>query len=205
MFKVTVITILSILLLSGCDSSSGILEKAKSANDPLEAYKLLSAWDSSIYEDDDVHAAMIDYLFKSAEQMNTAALKLIYTRYPYLPNSKKLAPKILAVAESSKDQDVVLLAGQIVASDSYVIKDSIKAVSLLTKAWVLGSEQAAEETSVVYSELHDDKNAYLWALRCTGSCTRSISDEIKGYESKLSTEMIKHIQAAAKDKSILSI
>lgn len=79
------------------------------------------------------------------------------------------AERLVALAESapvdSKNQALLMRAGDVLQAGQYVLQDSRRAAALYVKAWQAGDQRAAGELVKVYHFLRDSRRTYFWEVR----------------------------------------
>ncbi|EDE7885769.1 hypothetical protein BZP39_20060 [Salmonella enterica subsp. enterica serovar Enteritidis] len=79
------------------------------------------------------------------------------------------AERLVALAESapvdSKNQALLMRAGDVLQAGQYILQDSRRAAALYVKAWQAGDQRAAGELVKVYNFLKDSRRTYFWEVR----------------------------------------
>lgn len=113
--------------------------------------------------------------------------------------------KVDKLPGKKSDIKFLLTAAQVYDEGHWVIKDSNHAVALYARAWAAGAVYAPKNLWEVFTELKEPASAYLWGIRCTGSCSIS-TDELNALaQSSLTAKQIRLIQQLAKDNSIVTV
>lgn len=119
------------------------------------------------------------------------------------------APAILAAAERAQgtpqDAGVLYVAGLLVAGGKVTMRDSGRAVAYLARAWAAGRTQAANDAAMQFLSINDQRNAYLWSLRCTEPCVRSSDVDLQRLQGALQPAAAKQAQAAAADAAVVEL
>ncbi|EMH3789113.1 hypothetical protein V6I29_005338, partial [Klebsiella pneumoniae] len=108
------------------------------------------------------------------------------------------AERLVALAESapvdSKNQALLMRAGDVLQAGQYVLQDSRRAATLYVKAWQAGDQRAAGELVNVYRFLKDSRRTYFWEVRSKDVLQLDSRDHLTGDE-------ISAIQKLAADSS----
>lgn len=149
-------------------------------------------------------------VLKAARQNNPDALVMVFSRDDgngFIRSRAELYEPLLKLAEQAEggkgDMKLLSAAGDILQKGQLIIQDSQRAAGFYARAWLAGDTDAPGRLYRLYQSLKDPASAYLWSLRCIGSCT-TISDERPALES-LSPRQIQWIQKLAHDKSVITV
>lgn len=198
------------------------LDKASKINDPWKAYETLESGSSELlYECTDnelikrVTQTTLGYLQHAVELENLDAIRYLYREHfsrndSMLELQHLLAPTVLEVAEkltgvTPEERQVLVIAGDIARNGQFVIRNSKGATALYAKAWAMKDVKAAQHAAILFSDLRDPANAYLWALRCTGACHRERGITLTELEALLPPALIEQIQQMARNQSIVEV
>ncbi|WP_104962996.1 hypothetical protein [Pseudomonas sp. XWY-1] len=118
------------------------------------------------------------------------------------------ASKLISFATSASTTPInanLLLAAGIVLSEGMIVqRDYSESMTFLYRAWKAGSSSAAKIASKTAEENKQPIDAYLWGLRCVGSCS-SYSGRLDTLARGLDGNVILKAQQAAADDSIRTI
>lgn len=128
----------------------------------------------------------------------------------YEPLENVAAPfliKYLDTVKVTSEKDAVLIyaAGDIFAQGDAVVRDSSKAASYYARAWALGQSQAANSAAKMFLAINDERNAYLWSLRCTGECKRSDPVRLEALQEALTPAAAKQAEKTAAMPSVIEL
>ena len=211
----SVINMISIFSISDSETSVDKFKALKQKTDamaPWAAYNLVTdSVPGDIGEQlrNDYRKLAISLAIKAAQQNSPEALALILRRddvEEFQEIRPLLVDRVLCLADKSvgkkEDAEILLLAADILQTGRLVVQDSLRAASYYARAWLAGSDNAPYKLSSLFSSLKDPASAYLWALRCTGKCSRPIN----GAETELLTpRQIQWIQAQARNRSVITV
>ena len=206
-------------LLAGCDVADELQEGIDQANrigDPYEAAKVLQSVARRTYEspramstgDSKRVQKLSAQVKKSQEELMIRAIEIGDTRAVvdvfgfYSPDElRRLAvPALFEQAEKpNADNYFLVIAGRIAYEGKYTQTDYTRALSYFVRAWLKGSEYAADGAKTLFAQLEDNENAYLWSLRCMSHCNWDNTKPIKSP----STRRVLEIQRLALEKHIL--
>lgn len=120
---------------------------------------------------------------------------------------QKYVSRLLSFAESaadtSADPKLLYIAGYTITKGQDVVFDYPRAINLLYRAWLAGSQGAAITASAASRQINDPLNAYLWALRCIGKCQRG--EPLESFVKGLSPEQIRSAQQAATVRALITV
>lgn len=124
-----------------------------------------------------------------------------------------LAANVLATADALKGQATdqakayEVLAGILLVSGKGVAVDRARGVDFYQQAWIAGEQIAAAKLANVYAQGRDSVNAYLWSLRCAGSCLVDLSPDAgrSALEQSLDPATLKSIRSKAPDQTVLNL
>lgn len=152
--------------------------------------------------------AMRDMVLKAVEKDSVPALVFLFDPYSKTPDvyprdidpqkAGQAAERLVALAESapvdSKNQALLMRAGDVLQEGKYVLQDSRRAAALYVKAWQAGAQRAAGELVNVYRFLKDSRRTYFWEVR---------SKDVQQLDSRnqLTGDEISAIQKLAADRS----
>lgn len=149
------------------------------------------------------------YLAEAVKQAQPAAVRAAFERKEVGKPFVDLVPLVVLAAEKAvgtqADRDLLLMAGRFYGEGRYVVRDTSRAVGYLARAWAAGDKQAAAESAMLFKEINDTRNAYLWALRCVGVCERGAYMRLEELEADMSPEAAKQAQKAAGDPSVVEL
>jgi hypothetical protein len=151
------------------------------------------------------------YELAAVKQGNPSAVLAAYSATTLTAPYVALVPHVVALADKARgtaeDRPLLLVAGQLYASGRYVVKDTTRAVGYLSKAWAAGFSDAAIDAAALYLEINDYRNAYLWSLRCIGTCDRGkkLNLSLEYLQTRLSPEAARQAQTSASDGSIVEL
>ncbi|ELS3177568.1 hypothetical protein R5D76_004198 [Salmonella enterica] len=120
-----------------------------------------------------------DMVLKAVEKGSVPALVFVFDPYSKTPGvyprdigaekAGQAAARLVALAESapvdSKNQALLMRAGDVLQAGQYVLQDSRRAAALYVKAWQAGDPRAASELAKVYRFLKDSRRTYFWEVR----------------------------------------
>lgn len=163
-----------------------------------------------------VRAELVRYEGEAVKKGEPAAIEAAYNAAAsgrdYDEASKRLpeyAPAMLAAAERAQgtpqDAGVLYVAGLLVAGGKVTMRDSGRAVAFLARAWAAGRPQAANDAAMHFLSINDQRNAYLWSLRCTAPCARSSDVDLQRLQNALQPAAAKQAQAAASDAAVVEL
>lgn len=142
-------------------------------------------------EDNATLLGVFDRQFPS-RYINRDALRVIATE------------KLLEISgRDAAHPDILYMAAQQAIEGQHVVQDSLTATRLFQRAWKAGNASAANALADNHSIAQDHYNAYLWSLRCTTPCTKSVS--LKSLMAQLDHREILAIQALARDATVLEV
>ncbi|ECQ2987405.1 TPA: hypothetical protein PJH04_002884 [Escherichia coli] len=149
-----------------------------------------------------------DMVLKAVEKGSVPALVFLFDPYSKTPGvyprdigaekAGQAAARLVALAESapvdSKNQALLMRAGDVLQAGQYVLQDSRRAATLYVKAWQAGDPRAASELAKVYRFLKDSRRTYFWEVR---------SKDVQQLDSRgqLTGDEISAIQKLAADSS----
>ncbi|MFK3662762.1 hypothetical protein ACI2I2_19980 [Scandinavium sp. NPDC088450] len=149
-------------------------------------------------------------VLQAAKQNNPEALELVFERddvSEFTDARPTLAATLIRLAGQSSgarsDRTLLEMAGDVLQEGKWTVRNSLRAAAFYAMAWRAGSNDAPSRLFSLYSELNDPGSAYLWKLRCTGSCY--IAGDLNKPDLFLNTRQIQWIQKQAADNSILTI
>lgn len=149
------------------------------------------------------------YLLEAVKQAHPAAVRVAFERKDIGKPFVDLVPVVVQAAEKAggtpADRDLLLMTGRFYGEGRYVVRDTSRAVGYLARAWAAGDKQAAAESAMLFKQINDTRNAYLWALRCVGSCERGPYMRLEELEADMSAEAAKQAQKAAGDPSVVEL
>ncbi|CAB3754738.1 hypothetical protein [Paraburkholderia humisilvae] len=125
----------------------------------------------------------------------------------------EVATSIVATAVSlnglSTDQarTYEMLAADVLVAGQGVPADRVRGVQLYDSAWSAGEPLAAAMLANAYVQGRDSVNAYLWSLRCTGTCLAGLIPEAArgALEQTLDPQTITDLRQKAKDPTVLNL
>lgn len=149
-----------------------------------------------------------DIVLKAVEKGSVPALVFLFDPGSKTPDvyprdidpqkAGQAAERLVALAESapvdSKNQALLMRAGDILQAGQYVLQDSRRAATLYVKAWQAGDQRAAGELVNVYRFLKDSRRTYFWEVRSKDVLQLDSRDHLTGDE-------ISAIQKLAADSS----
>jgi hypothetical protein len=205
------------------------LNEVKAIKDPWDAFKLLDlretaaltsnnpcyrgtckevpAWEISTKE-------RIRLLGLAVDQNRVEALSYLYangftTSDEYTPLRRASVPKLFAYADKAQgkaeDRPLLMLAGRLVADGNETMLDTSRAVGYYARAWAAGEPTAANAAATLFLRINDQRNAYLWSLRCTGDCQRDTSIALTTLQATLTPEAAKQAQRVAATPSVVEL
>ncbi|AQL13594.1 TPA: hypothetical protein ACWSTX_002534 [Escherichia coli] len=149
-----------------------------------------------------------DMVLKAVEKGSVPALVFLFDPGSKTPDvyprdidpqkAGQAAERLVALAESapvdSKNQALLMRAGDVLQAGQYVLQDSRRAAALYVKAWQAGDQRAADELVRVYHFLKDSRRTYFWEVRSKNVQQLDSRAELTGDE-------ISAIQKLAADSS----
>ncbi|MHB6932285.1 hypothetical protein ACYCG2_20705 [Klebsiella pneumoniae] len=149
-----------------------------------------------------------DIILKAIENGSVPALVFLFDPGSKTPDvyprdidpqkAGQAAERLVALAESapvdSKNQALLMRAGDVLQAGQYVLQDSRRAAALYVKAWQAGDQRAADELVRVYHFLKDSRRTYFWEVRSKNVQQLDSRAELTGDE-------ISAIQKLAADSS----
>lgn len=205
------------------------LDEVKAVKDPWEAFKLLDAretaaltsnnpcyrgtckdvpaWDASTKE-------RVRLLGLAVDQNRADALSFLYakgfsTSDEYTPLRRASVPKLFTYADKAsgkaEDRPLLMLAGRLVADGNEAMLDTSRAVGYYARAWAAGEPTAANAAATLFLRINDQRNAYLWSLRCTGDCQRDSAIALTTLQAALTPEAAKQAQRVAATPSVVEL
>lgn len=211
----SVVSMVSIFSMSDNEASVAKFKELKQKTDAMAPWAAYSLVSNSVPDDidemlrSDYRKLAISLAIKAAQQNSPEALALMFRRDD-VEEFQELRPllvdRVLALADKSagkkEDAEILMTAADILQAGRLVIQDSLRAASYYARAWFAGSDDAPYKLSSLFSSLKDPASAYLWALRCTGKCSRSLDGEATEL---LTPRQIQWIQSQARDRSVITV
>lgn len=114
----------------------------------------------------------------------------------------ELVLKADAAAGTSKDADVMTLAGVELATGAHVERDALHATGLFARAWSAGNTGAARLAEEEFELQGDLRSAYLWSLRRTNDA-KAVQARQRLQKSVPQGDAGK-IELASKDRSLIT-
>ncbi len=119
---------------------------------------------------------------------------------------------------TASQRSLILAAGYILETGSYVERDTYRATGLYARAWLAGHTPAAGLAARAYLGVGDIRNAYLWTNRCVNDCglanlgttatPRGLPDPRltkDSLQAMLTPEAAAQAQQAARDRTVLEL
>jgi hypothetical protein len=205
------------------------LEEVKAVEEPWKAFKLLDSRETAALTSNnpcyqgtcknvpswDVSAKeRVRLLGLAVDQNRAEALAYLYakgfsTSDEYKPLRRASVPKLFAYADNSsgkpEDRALLMLAGRLVAEGNETMLDTSRAVGYYARAWAAGEPTAANAAAMLFLRINDQRNAYLWALRCTGDCQRDNAVALATLQVVLTPEAAKQAQRVAATPSVVEL
>jgi|GEM_PF-2345843 len=165
----------------------------------------------------DISAAQVKYIGTAIEQGDSSALARLYSPITFIgdenvfsPLRTHYMPLLLSTADKGAGRSPLeivlnLRAGEATLGGQYAVRDTERAVGYFARAWAAGDVQTADTIADVFQKLGDDRNTYLWALRCTDGCKRNSNLDLDSLQQKLSPEASKQAQQAAATPSVIEL
>lgn len=222
------VLLLSLLVLnSSRENVSEVLQKAASEKNPVKSREIIAqAIDdykrNNIFaRNHDVPDEYIDadkkYFAAAVRAGDVKSIRELFIgRSNYGASGelkKEVKQKVLELARTSNDVNLLTAAAKIYGDDSLGVVDKEQHIHYLKRAWAAGNVKSAGTLAHIYVRVKDFENAYLWSLRCFDGCDREADivggDDINQIkltelEKHLSLDKITEIQKAATVKEIKS-
>lgn len=157
-----------------------------------------------------------DYLKQAIMAGRVGAMAYLFSEpapedefYVFAALRKEMVPNLLDLAKTTKglpeDRPILMAAAKLIADGDETILNTEKAISYYAMAWAAGEAQAADSVARLFLSINDPRNAYLWSLRCTGSCQRGYAVALNQLQDQFTPEAAMQIQKLAATSSVIEL